>query len=160
MGVCWPTLDCWALFNRILIQSHSKFSCTSGIFENLSENSRIPMASYSPLCTLRCPCSSGDTAASSNCLAVGKVEAVLHRFGLPSFRPGQLESVLPALHGRDVFVKMATGAGKSLCMFLVPLAYSDLATAVIISPLVTLMNEQVLIACCVLILICIFVKLN
>ena len=42
----------------------------------------------------------------------------------------------------------------------VPPAYSDLATAVIISPLVTLMNEQVLIACCVLILIYIFVKLN
>ena len=107
------------------------------------------MASYTPLCTLRCPCSSGDTAANSNCMAVGRVEAVLHRFGLRSFRPGQSESVLPALHGRDVFVKMATGTGKTLCMFLVPLAYSDLATAVIISPLVTRMNEQVLFTCCV-----------
>ena len=76
-------------------------------------------------------------------MAIGRVQTALQRFGLSSFRPGQLESVLPALHGYDVFVKMATGAGKSLCMFLVPLAYSDTATAIIISPLNTLMNEQV-----------------
>ena len=50
------------------------------------------------------------------------------------FLPGQLESALPALHGRDDFVLMATGAGKSLAMFLVPLAYSDLAVGIIISP--------------------------
>ena len=60
-----------------------------------------------------------------------------------TFRPGQLESVLPALHGRDVFVCMATGAGKSLAMFLVPLAYSNMAVGVIISPLISLMDEQV-----------------
>jgi hypothetical protein len=45
---------------------------------------------------------------------------------------------------RDVLtmdgLEMAT---SSLCMFLVPLTYSDLATAVIISPLITLMNEAV-----------------
>ena len=102
-------------------------------------DSRIPMTSYEPLCSLKCLSSSGDIA-DGNCTAIGKVEVVLHRFGLPSFRPGQLESML---HGHDVFIKMATGAGKSLCMFLVPLAYSDSATAVIISPFITLMNELV-----------------
>jgi len=51
--------------------------------------------------------------------------------------------VLRALHGKDVFVRMATGAGKSLAMFLVPLAYSNVAVGVIISPLNSLMDEQV-----------------
>ena len=59
------------------------------------------------------------------------------------FRPGQLASTLAATHGRDVFVRMATGAGKSLCLFLGPLAVSDSAMGVIISPLIGLMDQQV-----------------
>ena len=47
------------------------------------------------------------------------------------------------LHGNDVFVRMATGAGKSLCMFLAPLAVSECAMGVIISPLNGLMDQQV-----------------
>ena len=101
------------------------------------------MTSYTPLCYSMCPSNSGHIEMISNCVVLGKVHTALQRFGLRSFHPGQLESVLPALHGHDVFVKMATGAGKSLCMFLVPLAYSDTAIAIIISPLNTLMNEQV-----------------
>ena len=49
---------------------------------------------------------------------------------------------LPVVHGKDVFVRLATGSGKS-CMFLAPLAISDIAMAVIISPLNGLMDEQV-----------------
>ena len=49
-----------------------------------------------------------------------KVEAVLGKyFGFNSFRPGQLRAIMPAMHGRDVFVRMATGSGKTLCMFMV-----------------------------------------
>ena len=62
----------------------------------------------------------------------------------PKLRPGQLEAVLPVLHGRDVFVRMATGAGKSLCMFLAPLAAQENGIGVVISPLNGLMDEQVL----------------
>ena len=50
---------------------------------------------------------------------------------------------LPLLHGRDVFVHMATGAGKSLCMFLGPLAINESAIGMIISPLNGLMEQQV-----------------
>lgn len=61
----------------------------------------------------------------------------------PKLRPGQLEAVLPVLHGHDVFVRMATGAGKSLCMFLAPLAAQESGIRVVISPLNGLMDEQV-----------------
>ena len=50
---------------------------------------------------------------------------------------------MPALHGKDGMVKVATGAGKSLCMFMVPLAYSNTAVGVIISLLNALMDDQV-----------------
>ena len=39
---------------------------------------------------------------------------------------------------------MATGSGKSLCMFLGPLAISEKAIGVVISPLKVLMDQQVL----------------
>ena len=52
--------------------------------------------------------------------------------------------MLPALHGKDTFVQMATGAGKSLWMFMVALTYSETAVRIIISPLNSLMDEQVL----------------
>ena len=59
------------------------------------------------------------------------------------FRPGQLEAVVPAVHGKDVFVRMATGSGKTLCMLLLPLATSNSAMGVIVGPLNGLMDEQV-----------------
>ena len=44
---------------------------------------------------------------------------------------------------KDVFARMATGAGKSLCMFLAPLAISESAACIVISPLSALMDQQV-----------------
>ncbi len=78
------------------------------------------------------------------CTAKDKLKEALYTyFKHREFRPGQLESTLPALHGQDVFVRMATGSGKSLCMFLVPLALNDAAMGVVISPLNALMDQQV-----------------
>ena len=97
---------------------------------------------YKPLCSckIRFPASE----EGSQCIAMVKTTAALHNtFGYSCFWPGQLEAIVAALHGRDVFVRMATGAGKSLPMFLVPLAYSSKAVGVIISPLNSLMDEQV-----------------
>ena len=100
---------------------------------------------YTPLCGGDCPCSDGIVPTGSvSCVALVRLTAVLSSvFHYNEFRPGQLEAILPALHGRDSIVRMATGAGKSLCMFMVPLAYSDSAIGVIISPLNSLMDEQV-----------------
>lgn len=60
-----------------------------------------------------------------------------------SFKPGQLGAMLPVVHVKDMFVKMPTGGGKTLCMFLPPLATSDVAIGLVISPLVALMDQQV-----------------
>ena len=107
------------------------------------------MQSYRPLCRLDCRYSTGTVGLAKDgmpmtCIAVERLNAALHSvFGFRDFRPGQLDAMLPVLHGRDVFVRMTTGAGKSLAMFLVPLSHSPTAVGVIISPLISLMDEQV-----------------
>ncbi len=67
-------------------------------------------------------------------------QALLERFGLHEFRPGQREAVAAALAGRDSLVVMPTGAGKSLCYQLPALAERGLV--VVVSPLIALMNDQ------------------
>jgi ATP-dependent DNA helicase RecQ len=67
-------------------------------------------------------------------------EALLERFGLPTFRAGQREAVTAALEGRDALVVMPTGAGKSLCYQLPALAGRGLV--VVVSPLIALMADQ------------------
>ena len=61
-----------------------------------------------------------------------------------SLRPGQFEAVNAVMAGKDVFLRMGTGSGKSMCMFLPPLCSKDSnAAALIVSPLKGLMEQQV-----------------
>ena len=62
-------------------------------------------------------------------------------FGFSGFRPGQREACEAALAGRDALVVMPTGSGKSLCYQLPALVGEDLA--IVVSPLVALMQDQV-----------------
>ncbi|OQA97387.1 MAG: ATP-dependent DNA helicase RecQ [Bacteroidetes bacterium ADurb.Bin217] len=62
-------------------------------------------------------------------------------FGFDSFKGNQKDVIINLLEGKDTFVLMPTGGGKSLCYQLPSLICEG--TAIIISPLIALMKNQV-----------------
>lgn len=68
-------------------------------------------------------------------------EALKQFFGFDSFKGEQEKVIQCLLDGNDCFVIMPTGAGKSLC-YQLPALMQD-GTAIIISPLIALMKNQV-----------------
>jgi ATP-dependent DNA helicase RecQ len=68
-------------------------------------------------------------------------EELRARFGFPDFRPGQRRAVRAALAGRSALVVLPTGGGKSVC-YQIPALVLDGLT-VVVSPLISLMQDQV-----------------
>jgi ATP-dependent DNA helicase RecQ len=68
--------------------------------------------------------------------------ALNKHWGYNDFRPQQQEVVRALAAGRDVCVVMPTGGGKSLC-YQLPAVLDERRTAVVVSPLIALMQDQV-----------------
>ena len=68
-------------------------------------------------------------------------EIVRKVWGYDEFRPLQGEAIEAVLAGRDSVVVLPTGGGKSLCFQAPALAMPG--TAVVVSPLIALMQDQV-----------------
>ncbi|XP_033626697.1 ATP-dependent DNA helicase Q4-like isoform X2 [Asterias rubens] len=78
--------------------------------------------------------------------APGSVFTALQQMGYKGFRQGQEQAIMRILSGLSTLVVLSTGAGKSLIYQLASVMYSQRAPCLtlVISPLVALMDDQVL----------------
>ena len=76
-----------------------------------------------------------------NDLKVRALEQLKKFYGYNGFRAGQFEVIQAVMGGRDVVVIMPTGGGKSMC-YQMPALLSE-GCAVVVSPLIALMEDQV-----------------
>jgi len=88
------------------------------------------------------------STASVEPISVNKTNlySTLNLFGHSGFRPGQEEAVQRILAGKSTLLMLSTGGGKSLCYQLPAYLYHQASPsiALVISPLVSLMDDQVI----------------
>ena len=69
-----------------------------------------------------------------------KFSALKYYYGYDTFKEGQAEVIDQLLAGRDALCIMPTGAGKSVCYQIPALLQSG--TTIVVSPLISLMNDR------------------
>ena len=84
-------------------------------------------------------------------MAQKAMETAAREMGYTALRDKQKEAILGFLRGRDVFVSLPTGSGKSLCYSILPKVFDSLrkrksahSIAIVVSPLISLMKDQLL----------------
>src|SRR5438874_13064406 len=81
------------------------------------------------------------SAVGASC-SLDSLKAIIQRhWGFPTLRPLQEQAMCAVLEGRDSLVVLPTGGGKSLC-YQAPAVLCG-GTAVVVSPLISLMKDQV-----------------
>ena len=78
---------------------------------------------------------------STKTLSSNLEQALKEQFGFKKFKGDQEKIIQTLLSGKDTFVIMPTGGGKSLC-YQLPAIISE-GVAIIVSPLIALMKNQV-----------------
>lgn len=78
------------------------------------------------------------------------LKVVATRLGYPELKKEQREAVLSFVQGKDVFVSLPMGYGKSLCYGMIPLVVDEMkahkepsSIVLVVSPLISLMKDQV-----------------
>ena len=71
------------------------------------------------------------------------------KLGYDSLKPEQFSAIVEFVKGRDVFVILPTGFGKSLCYASLPLVYDivqkpeEPSIVIVVTPLISIMEDQV-----------------
>jgi ATP-dependent DNA helicase RecQ len=78
---------------------------------------------------------------AATCNGNGVLAELRGQFGHQGFRPGQERIIAAVLDGHDVLAVMPTGSGKSLCYQLPAILLPG--TTLVVSPLISLMKDQV-----------------